>query len=88
MHALVTHVTIDDFDSARANLQENIVPQASQAPGFVAGYWMRFADDRGMAVGIFESEDAAKAAQEQVRSAPRVGASVTDVEVVEVVAHA
>jgi hypothetical protein len=88
MHAVVTQVTIEDFDRARANLHENVVPTASQAPGFVAGYWTRLTDDRGIGIMIFESEDAAKAAQEQVRSAPRVGATVADVQVAEVVAHA
>jgi hypothetical protein len=88
MHAVVTQVTIEDFESARANLHEQVVPRASQAPGFVAGYWTRLADDRGIGIMVFESEDAAKAAQEQVRSAPRVGASVADLQVAEVVAHA
>jgi hypothetical protein len=88
MHAVVTQVTIEDFDRARANLHENIVPTASQAPGFIAGYWTRLTDDRGIAIMVFEDEDAAKAAQEQVRSAPRVGATVADVQVAEVVAHA
>jgi len=88
MHAVVIHVTIEDFGSARANLQENVVPQATQAPGFVAGYWTRLTEDRGIAMMVFESEDAARAAQEQARSAPRVGANITDVQVAEVVAHA
>jgi hypothetical protein len=88
MQAVVIHVTIEDFDRARANLVENVVPQASQAPGFVAGYWTRLTEDRGMGMMVFESEDAAKAAQEQVRSAPRVAADLDDVQVAEVVAHA
>jgi hypothetical protein len=88
MHAVLVHVTIEDFDKARANLVENVVPQASGAPGFVAGYWTRLAQDRGVGMMMFDSEDSAKAAAEQARSAPQVAAEITDVQIAEVVAHA
>jgi hypothetical protein len=39
MHAVVVRVTIGDVEIARKGLREQIVPRASQAPGFVAGYW-------------------------------------------------
>ena len=88
MHAVVVQVTIEDFDRARANLVDNVVPMASQAPGFVGGYWTRLTEDRGMGMIVFDSEDAAKAAAEQARSQPQVAANIEDVQVAEVVAHA
>jgi hypothetical protein len=88
MHAVVIHVNIEDFDRARTNLQENVVPQVRQAPGFVAGYWTQLAEDRGIGMMVFDSENSARAAAEQARSAPRVAAEITDIQIAEVVAHA
>ena len=91
MHAVVSNVTIHDFDRARKSLQEQTVPGVSQAPGFVAGYWTRSEDNRGLAMVVFESEDAARAAAEQLRSqGPPDPEAVTldSVEVREVVANA
>ena len=88
MHAVLVHVVIADFDTAQANLVENVVPRASGAPGFVAGYWTRLADDRGVGMMLFDSEESARAAAEQARAAPRVAADITDVQIAEVVAHA
>ena len=39
MHALVVRVTIHAADSTREVLNNEVVPQASGAPGFQAGYW-------------------------------------------------
>jgi hypothetical protein len=64
------------------------VPRVSQAPGFVTGYWAR-KDDSGLSIVIFESEDAARQASEQVRSnIPSDAVTLEDVELREVVAHA
>ncbi len=41
MHAIVVRVTINDLEAAESTLREQVVPAASQAPGFVAGYWTR-----------------------------------------------
>jgi hypothetical protein len=38
MHAMVVRVSISDDESARQALTESVVPQVSQAEGFVAGY--------------------------------------------------
>jgi hypothetical protein len=86
MHAAIIKVTINDFESAVGVLRDEIVPQVAQAPGFVAGYWMR-KDDSGMAVVVCESEEAARAVGEQARSRA-TGVTVEDVEVRGVVAHA
>jgi hypothetical protein len=55
MHAVVVMVRISDQEVAESHLLEQIVPQVSQAPGFVAGYWAR-KDDSGMGMVMFESE--------------------------------
>ena len=67
MHAVVVRVTISDFDSARQELQDRVVPAVSQAPGFVAGYWLAPEGNQGTSIVLFESEDAARGAAEQLR---------------------
>ena len=89
MHAVVVRVSIKDQGNAQKALEQEVVPRASQAPGFVAGHWTRSDDgSNGLSMIVFESEDAARTASE------RIGANVPDavtlesVEVREVVAHA
>ena len=54
--------------SATEYLRGTIVPGVSQAPGFVAGYWVRLeGGDEGNSLIVFESEDAARAAAERLR---------------------
>ena len=89
MHAVVVNVTIHDFDRGRQMLEERIVPTVKQAPGFLAGYWTRSEDDRGMSLIAVESEDAARNIAEMIRSAPPdEGVTLDNVEVREVVANA
>jgi heme-degrading monooxygenase HmoA len=91
MHAVVVKVTIGDFETARKGLREQVVPRASNAPGFVAGYWTRSDDGGdGLSMIVFESEDAARAAAEQIRSGAVVPETVTleSVEIREVAEHA
>jgi hypothetical protein len=87
MHAVIVTVTISDNEVAETHLKENVVPGVSQAPGFVAGYWTR-KDDSGVAMVIFESEDAANAMSERVPSMVPDVVTLGDIEVREVVAHA
>jgi hypothetical protein len=87
MHAIVVKVTLNDPDTGLTELREVVVPRVSQAPGFVTGYWTRKTDS-GMSMIIFESEDAANSASEQVRSSVPPGVTLDDVEVREVVANA
>jgi hypothetical protein len=91
MHAVLVTVTINDQEPALENLRGEVVPQVSQAPGFVAGYWMR-ADDGGKGTGVivFESEDAARAVEQRVQeqTGTRDYVSLDNVEVREVVANA
>jgi hypothetical protein len=89
MHGVVVHVTLGDVDVATKALHEQVVPRVKQAPGFVTAYWLR-KDNSGISMLIFESEDAANAAAEQVKTqgAPSEAVTLDDVEVREVVAHA
>ena len=87
MHAVVVKVKINDLQAADSHLREQVVPAISQAPGFVAGYWTR-RDNTGLSMIIFDSEDAAKGASEQIPSMIPDAVTLDGVEVREVVAHA
>lgn len=87
MHAVVVNVKINDVDAATAALNDQIVPQVSGAPGFVAGYWVGLDGSRGTSIVVFASEDAARAAAAQVQ-APGDFVTFDSVEVGEVVANA
>jgi hypothetical protein len=82
-------VTIRDREAAQQRLDQDVVPQVSQAPGFQAGYWT-WKDNTGLSMVIVDSEDAANQiadrAREMVGSIDAV--SLEDVEVREIVAHA
>ena len=69
MHAVIVSVTVHDGEKATANLRNEIVPRVKQAPGFVAGYWVRIGSgDQGRGTIVFESEDAARAVADQIHS--------------------
>lgn len=86
MHAVVTTVNIGEAEGTEDVLREQVVPRISSAPGFVTGHWVRLAEDRGASVVVFESEEAANAAREQLQPPP--GVTIQSSEVGEVVAHA
>jgi hypothetical protein len=91
MHALVIQVTINDEESATAQLREQVVPRVSQAPGFVNGYWTRSPENNhGLSMVLFESQDAAQAAKQHIESQGMGNDAVTldSIEVREVVANA
>jgi heme-degrading monooxygenase HmoA len=91
MHAVVVKVNVQDASVATENLRESVVPRVKQAPGFVTGYWVRLeGGDEGNSVIVFESEDAARAAADQIRSAvdSNTGVTLQDIAVGEVVANA
>jgi hypothetical protein len=87
MHAVVVRLTINDLEADLEELRGQVVPGVSQAPGFVTGYWTR-KGHTGLSMIIFESEAAATAATERVRSVVTDVATVDEVEVRGVVAHA
>ena len=89
MHAVVVRLTIDDVDRDDQLLEQQVVPTASGAAGFVAGYWTR-SGDSGLSMVVYESEEAARAVAEQIQSMglPDDAVRVEGVEVREVVASA
>ena len=68
MHAVVTHVSISNYDDARKMLHNDLIPMVKQAPGFVTGWWLAPLDGKsgeGVSVEVFESEEAARGFVEQ-----------------------
>ena len=91
MHAVVVRVTVKDEEAARRMLADEVVPRASGAPGFVAGYWTRSGDDsNGLSIVVFESEDQANAAKQMIEQGPPNPDAITleGVEVREVIESA
>ena len=93
MHARVMRVELGDVDRGISFVRDKIVPSARQQPGIVAAYWLADrASGRGLAVTIWESEDAMLGADAAAREAARTekdeGAVETaTLERYEVVAH-
>jgi hypothetical protein len=86
MHAVVVKVRLSGQPDPTV-LREQVVPRVKELPGFVAGYWTR-KESEGLTMVLFESEENARAASEQVPSMipPDVTIEINDVR--EVVAHA
>ncbi len=87
MHAVVVRVTLKDVEGAQDQLRNEVVPQVSQAPGFVNGYWTR-KGETGLSMILFESEEAANSAAERIPSTVPDSVDLEGVEVREVVANA
>jgi hypothetical protein len=87
MHAVVARSTVHDFERATQFLREQGIPRISQAPGFVAAQWVRLDENTGTSMLTFESEEAARAAAEMLRTNPPGGDAITikSIEVGEVV---
>ena len=69
MHALVVRATIHNADRTREVLKSQVVPLASAAPGFKAGYWT-WPTGEGelnvLAMIIFDSEENARVGGDRV----------------------
>jgi hypothetical protein len=96
MHALVVRAAIHNADRTREVLTSQVLPQASGAPGFKAGYWT-WPTGEGelnvLAMIIFDSEENARAAGDRVSAnfaqlENRDDVTLDGVEVREVVASA
>ena len=88
MHAIVFRITIKDQQESDRLLHEEFVPGMSQAPGFVAGYWVTSGENKGTSVIVFESEEDVRRLME-ASSPPDTDAFVLEsLETGEVVAHA
>ena len=89
MHAVIVSVTIRDGEQATTHLRNEIVPRVKQAPGFVAGYWVRIeGGDKGRGTIVFESEEAARAVAEQISQDANEAVTLDSVDVGEVVESA
>ena len=86
MHAVVVDVMIDDGDAAQQVL-EQVVAGVKQAPGFVAGYWIRLGDTHGTSIAVFETEEQATATKPPAGS-DGPGVRMTRISVGEVLASA
>jgi hypothetical protein len=87
MHAVVVRVTVQEPEASQQRLREEVVPQASRAPGFQAGYWTR-EGNTGLSMAIFDTEENARAAAERIPTMVPEGVTMEGVEVREVVASA
>lgn len=89
MHAVVVAVTVNDGEAATTHLRDEIVPRVSQAPGFVAGYWVRLGSGNGgRAIIVCESEDAARDIASHIQADENTAVTIESVDVGEVVANA
>lgn len=90
MNAVVVKATLNDVEQGRTFLREEGIPRLKQAPGFVSAAWVRLGENAGTSMLIFESEEAARAAAEQLRQNPPPSGAVTinSIEIGEVVERA
>jgi hypothetical protein len=81
MYAVMVQVRVDGSreQEARQLLQDVVVPTAKGLAGFAGGTWCRALEgDAGRSVLLFDSQDAATSAVEQITSqGPPAGAPVT-----------
>ena len=89
MHAIFVNVTINDGEAATNHLRTNVVPNVSQAPGFVSGAWVRIeGGNKGRATILCESEDAARGLADQIVPPEDKSAEIDNIEIGEVVERA
>ncbi len=87
MHAVVIKATITNRDALPTELSE-LVPVVSDAPGFLAGYWILLGGDQGISILVFDSEDRASIQALATQVAGSDAATIDSVEVGEVRAQA
>jgi hypothetical protein len=87
MYAVVARSTIQDFEQARKFLRGEGIPRLSQTPGFVSGHWVRIDESTGASLLVFESEEAAEAAAERLRTSPAPTVTPISIEVGEILEH-
>jgi hypothetical protein len=87
MYANVVHADIHDRDAAKQGLDEQVIPQLKQAPGFVCAYFVRVDDSHGVSVAVFETEEQARAGAPQ-EGAAAPGVTIAKLQVGEVIASA
>jgi hypothetical protein len=82
MHAAMVTVTIDptQADQAEKALREQVIPMVSDAPGFVAGYWLEPADGRAVSLVLFDTEEQARQTAPPLGASPTPGVTIAAVE--------
>lgn len=91
MHAVVVRVNVNNVETSRKALNDEVVPRVKQAPGFHAGFWTapEGGTGTGLSIVVFDSEQNAQQAAGMVRNGPfPEGVELQEVEVREVVASA
>ena len=70
MHAALVRLTVDPVQAPAAAkaLMNDVLPRVRSAPGFVAGYWLEPADDKGFSIVLFGTEGQAREAAPPVNS--------------------
>jgi hypothetical protein len=86
MWAVVVDVDISDVAAAVQGVNERVIPFVRDAPGFVAGYWIKLDDTHGTSVAVFETESQAQATVPS-EDAPSPGVNLTSIKVGEVIGH-
>jgi hypothetical protein len=73
MFAVVVHESGDaaQIEQSADVVTTNVAPRVRQAPGFVSALWMSDGSGGTLNVLAFDSEEAARAALEAARMAPR-----------------
>jgi hypothetical protein len=85
MHAVVVKVNIGDPETAEQGLRDQVIPRASNAQGFVGGYWTRSDDGHnGLSMVVFDSEESARRAAEMIQGPEAVRPETVTLESVEV----
>ncbi len=90
MYAVPHTVTITDQAAAAAGLDQ-AVSQTAGLPGFVGGYWLARSENQGLAVIVFDSQEAAQGYADFLKTMPEGGGIVLDrdsIGVCPVLAHA
>ena len=85
MHAVVVRSTLHDFEQAVKFLREQGIQRVRQQPGFVGAQWVRLSENSGTSMHTFDTEEAARAAAEQLRANPPPGLTIDSAEIGEVV---
>ena len=75
----------DDFDDAARVMREQTIPAARGVPGLVNAYWaFERASGKGVVFAVYESEDALRASEEQVRQLREAGVAAAGGQIVSV----
>jgi hypothetical protein len=90
MHAVVATASVEPgrAEEATEHLRSTVIPRVKQVPGVVSGYWTRSSDgEHGTAMVLFETEDAARGAADQVPNMAPKYVHFDSIEVREVIAQ-